>query len=153
MCRARGAFAAPKRISRTSFFRRLRALPLPVYLRPMKQSFFVYPSGLSGAALLFLRLSVALSLSNMALAPLASPLSLTLGLVLFILGLSLGLCTRIFACMGAAIFLAQLVLGASTTPTSLVADLLAAAGLAMAGPGAFSLDALRFGRRTLHLPD
>ena len=119
----------------------------------MKQSFFVYPGGLSGAALLFLRVSVALSLSAMALGPLASHVWPDVALSLLALILSFGFCTRISACAAAATFVAQLIVGPSLPLMPLVADALTAASLAMAGPGAFSLDALRFGRRTLHLPD
>lgn len=126
---------------------------LSVYLRLMKQSFFVYPGGFSGVALMFLRLSVASSLSNLVLQPFESHLWPTLGIAVLILGLTAGLYTRISACLAAAMFLAQLVLGSRMTPIALLADALAAAGLTMSGPGAFSLDALRFGRRTLHLPD
>jgi len=151
--RARLIDAAPKRISRSSFFRRLRRVLRSVYLRPMKQSFFVYPGGFSGIALLLLRFSVALSLSSTAPGPLGDHLWSALATGLFILGLSFGFCTRISAFVAASIFLAQLGLGAGGAPTNLIADALAAAGLAMAGPGAFSFDALRFGRRTLHLPD
>ncbi len=67
--------------------------------------------------------------------------------------LAVGVTTRVIAGAGAA---AALIIAAAGGRTPTVAEggfVLIAAGIALIGPGAYSIDAALFGRRTVHLPD
>ena len=118
----------------------------------MKQGFFAFAPGLAGVGLLLLRGSVALSLVTISSKVQLEPWIVGL-LYLCALPIAFGLCTRIVASVaigvglvvmwktGGAVWLAGL---------SGVAD---AGVLALVGPGAFSIDAKLFGRRTIHLAE
>ena len=80
------------------------------------------------------------------------PVPLLLLLVLHCLFLCLGIFTPILAALGCVF---ELVSGVFMNHQSIVAAFscsLDAAALAMLGPGAYSLDARRFGHRVIHFP-
>jgi hypothetical protein len=109
----------------------------------------LFPGGITGIGLLLLRLSVAVS-SLLLAAGLGSfnyiPASIA---ALLAMGLSAGLKTRVLAILGLVAALSCLIVGA---PPGLAAiHAISSAALAMTGPGAFSLDARLFGRRTISL--
>jgi len=118
----------------------------------MKHIFFAFPAGMAGAALLVLRGSVALfmidapaqfpSVSWIAIPAYGLAIAVALGFATrWAAGLCAALCAVLIWPLGAAPVIELLMHG------------LAAGALAMIGPGAFSIDASLFGRRTIHLPD
>ncbi|MGK0490345.1 hypothetical protein [Sphingomonas echinoides] len=115
----------------------------------MKHGFFLFPAGLTGAALLFLRASIALLLVAVPLATEAGPAWIAFAAIILAIGIGAGFCTRAAALLAIAIATAH---GEWVTPLSFLAHGLEAAALIMTGPGALSIDAWRFGRRTIHLP-
>jgi hypothetical protein len=111
-----------------------------------------YPAGTAGLGLLLLRLSAALLLGSIMadlnrLAPwIAVPLDL------IIVAITLGSGTRIAASL-CAVLAPILLLQEAGAPRLLIAThALDVAALALLGPGAFSIDARLFGRRTIGLP-
>jgi hypothetical protein len=116
----------------------------------------MFPSGLPGLALLLLRMSAVLALlSNSHLAGNQLSVWISAGAILVSLTLSIGWLTPISAATALALHVfvwAHLDhLGVLGVPGALVVllDLLA---LAMIGPGAYSIDGYRYGRRMLVLP-
>lgn len=116
----------------------------------MKHIFFAFPNGLAGVALLLLRASIVLSLflyppipfSQTWLSPFLHILAITIGV---------GVYTRT-AAMLCALGFALLVWPMQWIPPQpYLIHALDAGALALIGPGAFSVDALVFGRRTMHL--
>ncbi len=71
---------------------------------------------------------------------------------LLALTIIIGFCTRIAAGLSVAIAVAIALTIDQAVTLSIVNHVLNAAVLAMIGPGAVSIDARLFGRRTLHLP-
>jgi hypothetical protein len=109
-----------------------------------------FPSGAAGVGLLLLRLSVAAWLLSIAPEGSAEAWRL-LALLAVALGLLGGFPTRLLALL--SIFLGLAMTSASLTLLlGALPGALAACSLAFAGPGAFSIDARRFGRRTVRLP-
>ena len=108
----------------------------------------MFPAGLPGIALLLLRVGVSATV-------LATgwnsqvPVLVLLVLVLHCLFLCLGIFTPLLAAIGCAF---ELLSGVFMNHQSIVASFsssLDAAALAMLGPGAYSLDARRFGHRII----
>ena len=118
----------------------------------MKISFSAFPDGLAGGALLLLRASVMLSLAD---AKIASPFGDGRGAFLFFL-LAAMIGTGFFArATGALSVIVFMMLASAADQTDLLSFLvhaLDAAALTLIGPGAYSLDAQRFGRQTFRLP-
>ena len=113
----------------------------------------MFPLGLPGAALLLLRVSVALTvlIPGYVRAEELAPWLLAASWLLAVL-LVLGLLTPVLAVIALIVQLVSLpgltglvagVVGVST---------LNALALALLGPGAYSIDAVRFGRRVVDLP-
>jgi hypothetical protein len=119
----------------------------------MKQLFSVYPAGVAGAGLLLFRLSLALFIVAGPPASLSHPWWTVLGLSLVALFILVGFCTRVVALLCAVAGLAVLLTGETAAPISFIVQALAAAALAMIGPGAFSVDARLFGRSTITFPN
>jgi uncharacterized membrane protein YphA (DoxX/SURF4 family) len=119
----------------------------------MQRLFSIFPSGWPGVALLLLRGSVALAV----LLPAYSqrqvlPSLALLALILLSAILCAGFLTPVVAGLAAAVHLvAALSLGTGNEGATLVA-IVDALALALLGPGAYSIDARRFGRRLVELP-
>jgi hypothetical protein len=108
-----------------------------------------YPAGAPGIGLVLLRLAVADSLVTTT-APGAAAL-VQVGVAVLALGIGSGFQTRLLAALSLLISLGYVSWGSIP---GLVADLpsvLGCAALALAGPGAFSIDARLFGSRTVIL--
>ena len=106
-----------------------------------------FPDGRVGAGLLLLRLSAAISiLASPALAAAGAPPWVA---TLFAIGLILGLWTTMVAVLCLGLLLFALAQGAA--PTGAGAQLLETAAILLLGAGAYSLDAIMFGRRTIIL--
>jgi hypothetical protein len=118
----------------------------------MRSRIALFPGGGAGAGLLLLRVSVAVSTLTLTAACIqASYIPHFLGALLAI-GLCGGLQTRLLASLSPLASLACLL--AATPPLGLAAvHVISAGALALTGPGAFSIDARLFGRRTVTLPD
>ena len=117
----------------------------------MNSTFQIFPAGASGAALLLLRVSASLMLMG-ALAYFGEcPLWAKCGVVLVAVALCAGFRTRFAAwiCALLAVAGAMQIGGAMGILVALSA--VNAAALALLGAGAFSIDALLFGRRVINL--
>ena len=119
----------------------------------VQRLFFMFPTGLPGLALLFLRLSVAIAL-------LVETFGHSRGLsdwvqapaILLSVALSVGYLTPIITALGLVFHgLVWSSLGVASTADVVVVALDALA-LALLGPGAYSIDSYRFGRRVVVLP-
>ena len=116
----------------------------------MKSMFLAFPGGSVGVGLLLLRLSVAGSLTATLLGSAdLQPWMLFLAIMTSI-GLCAGFLTRLLA--GLSILAVGNVVTESVAPVLVILNLADAIALAMIGPGAFSVDARLFGRRTVVLP-
>ena len=113
----------------------------------------MFPAGLPGFALLLLRLSVAISgFATGSGAALQASWWLYAGLGFIGLALCIGIFTPISAALSLAIQLGQLVLFGNELGQRAV-GVLAATALSLLGPGAFSVDSYRFGRRRMRFPE
>lgn len=112
----------------------------------MKHMFPAYPAGVGGVALLLLRASAAAGLLSVYSPGVAASMLLTTLAIAVVLGVA----TRVAASFGAVI--ALFVLGDGAIDLPHVTSFLDAAALALIGPGALSIDAIRFGRKTIHFP-
>lgn len=115
----------------------------------MKHIFFAFPNGLAGVALLLLRASIVLSLVTSPI-PLSQPWS-TPFLHILAITIGTGVYTRTAAVLCAIGFALLIWPMHWLPPLPSLIHALDAAALALIGPGAFSIDALVFGRRTMHL--
>jgi hypothetical protein len=107
-----------------------------------------FPSGAVGGGLLLLRLSAALSLLAASDLDAGGATPWIAGLLA--IALILGLRTRLAAalCLG----LALIAFPDSGGLVVAIALILATAAVMLVGPGAYSIDAIVFGRRTIRLP-
>ncbi|HEY0502272.1 MAG TPA: hypothetical protein VGD42_02155 [Lysobacter sp.] len=111
----------------------------------------MFPSGWPGVGLLLLRIAVATGTVQGAGAHgLAVPTALPWCLSAMVLAGALTPLACMAGCLLAIVVLSHEGLGAPSTVALLTG--LSAAGLALLGPGAISLDARLFGRRVLRLP-
>lgn len=117
----------------------------------MKHLFSAFPDGLAGVALLLLRGSLALFLVMTPVGALSLPLWLFFLLGLAAIALSIGVATRILAGLCAVAGAVVVLHMGSAMAMPFVTQAIDAAALALIGPGAFSVDARLFGRRTFHL--
>jgi hypothetical protein len=118
----------------------------------MKKTFFIFPAGSTGVALLLLRASVSLSTLNLLYSG-ASPHWMSVAAcVLLAFAVCAGVCTRTTAALSAVAALLTIVMSGTVPTIACITHVLPAIVLAMTGPGAISIDARLFGRRTLHLP-
>jgi len=116
----------------------------------MKQGFFAFTPGLAGAGLLLLRGSVACFLFTI-----SSKVQLEYWVsgVFFLCAALIisGLCTRIIACAAGLIYLVVVWKSGWGALLPSFTGVVDAGVLVLVGPGAFSIDARLFGRRTIHL--
>jgi hypothetical protein len=115
----------------------------------MKSMFLAFPGGSAGVGLLVLRLSLAGSLIVTLGSVDPQPWLLFLAIMTSI-GLGAGFLTRLMA--GISILAMASVIPESGAPALVILNLADAVALALIGPGAFSVDARLFGRRTVVLP-
>ncbi len=106
-----------------------------------------FPDGRVGTGLLLLRMSAAIS--TIATPVLTQSAARSWLVTLLAVGLLIGLWTRMAAvlCIG----LLTLFLLRSPTPTGVAAQVLEMAAIMLSGAGAYSADAIMFGRRTIVL--
>jgi len=116
----------------------------------MRQSFAVHPDGIAGAGLLLLRCALALYVVKWVLATTIPHWALFL-LSLSVLGLIFGFWTRFIALACAGLGLLLLIGHGGAALLYPGAEILQALALAALGPGAFSIDAMRFGRAKVSL--
>lgn len=119
----------------------------------MKHSFFVFAAGWPGVALMLLRASVAAFLITVPPEDLGHSLLAGLALNGLAITVLLGLHSRIGALFACVLAVCLMVATRGTLSMPLAAHGLDALVLAMAGPGAYSIDSLLFGRSTFVLPD
>lgn len=119
----------------------------------MQKLFSMFPAGLPGLALLLVRISVALALLITDFAHRHALPDWIHGLAALIaIALSMGYLTPIAAATALA-FHALLWLGIGSDSTAVaIIFALDAIALALLGPGAYSIDSYRFGRRVVVLP-
>lgn len=117
----------------------------------MKSLFSLYPGHVPGIALLVLRASAALLMVAVLLECPSRQLWLSGALEITALAIAIGFATRLFATLCATLGTA-LLLGLGGAPMLLiVTHTLDLTALLLLGPGAFSVDARLFGRRTIAL--
>lgn len=121
----------------------------PATLAVVQRLFSMFPTAGPGVGLLLLRLAVALPLVLDAADP--GPLAPTGLAWLVAVLLGAGLMTPILAVGAAALHVVRI--GVDPLMASMLAPhVLAAAAVALLGPGAYSIDARRFGRRLVVTP-
>jgi uncharacterized membrane protein YphA (DoxX/SURF4 family) len=113
----------------------------------------MFPAGLPGFALLMLRLAVAISgFATSSGAVLQTSWWIYGTCVTIGVALCIGVFTPLFAALSLVIQLCQFVLLWNDLEQRAVGILIAAA-LSLLGPGAFSVDSYRFGRRRVRFPE
>ena len=119
----------------------------------MKKSFLVFTSGWPGLGLVLLRCSVAgFLIATPSRVPGYSPVA-TCALVVLAILVGAGFRARMAALLAFAIATSLRVDASAVGPMSAATHALDALALALTGPGAFSIDARLFGRRTVRLPN
>jgi len=112
----------------------------------------IFPGGATGLGLLLLRVSVATSLLALCILHLESINLLQFLVVLAAMGLCAGFRTRVVAGLSLAVPIFGFATGTSFVSLATLHSVDALA-LVLTGPGAWSTDALFFGRRTVTLPN
>ena len=112
----------------------------------------LFPGGAAGAGLLLLRFSVAGSLLALSASHFGTANGLEFIAILAIIGLCAGLQTRLLAALNVGAPILGVALGAGFVPLAILHGVNALV-LVLTGPGAWSVDAVLFGRRTVKLPD
>ena len=120
----------------------------------MQRLFSIFPSGVPGAALFVLRVSVAATLLEDRTGhwTLVTSLWMLLPIILTATCLCLGLLTPICASLCCLMEFYSLTITGGQDMFHLVISILTSAALATLGPGAYSVDARIFGRRLLTVP-
>ena len=117
----------------------------------MQRLFSSFPSGVPGAALILLRLCAATGLVCQILlrhtAPIPSPLYILAGLLA--LALTAG---AMLPVASAATAVMEILIGGWPPPISVIISVVHALALACLGAGAYSVDAIQYGRRVVILP-
>ena len=116
----------------------------------MQRLYSMFPSGGPGVALLLIRVAVAVGLlldSGARAIGVAAHCDFSVRVAVAVL-LVAGVLTPVFAVLAAALTLANLIAGIANVPIAILVSLDAIA-LMLLGPGAYSVDARRFGRRVL----
>lgn len=117
----------------------------------MKRTFLVFAAGWPGVALVMLRLSLAIFLIYAPVGRMEPSSWPALALYVVAGAVAAGLRTRIAACISFVVAI-NLVIGTGHFPSlNCFAHALDAMVLTLTGPGAYSIDARLFGRRTVHL--
>jgi putative oxidoreductase len=121
-----------------------------VRLLGMGSLMYIYPSGLTGAGLLLLRIGVAGS--AVALVNAAQPRFGWVLVVWLVIAapIAAGIQTRALAAISAVAL--PLMFARSVSLDPLTVHVVFAAALALVGPGAYSIDSALFGRRRIILP-
>ena len=118
----------------------------------MKTTFLVFPAGSICFALLLLRVSVSLSTINDAQSSVSYHHAWVIACGMLALAVSAGFRTRTAAVLSAIVAVAMMAIIRVMPSIACITHVLPAIVLAMAGPGAFSIDARLFGRRTVYIP-
>lgn len=111
-----------------------------------------FPDGRTGQALLFLRISYAIAAFGVA-ASLAGRTGdlLFLPVLLAALAMAIGLATRMTALLLGVAIIVAMAMSSATLQLILVGHVGGAVTIALLGPGAYSVDARRYGRRVIQL--
>ena len=118
----------------------------------MRHIFFAFPGGAAGVALILFRLSAAVAIAGAAGQHPMHDMKWTALAVALAIGLVAGFPTRLLA-LACAVLAAIVAWTLQIEPIAYSgAFILSMLGLALIGPGAYSVDAVLFGRRTVHLP-
>jgi hypothetical protein len=113
--------------------------------------FPAFLGGVSGAALLLLRLSTAFLLPLAVFISLSPSLWLDVAVVLLAISLAAGVAVRLAASLAALVILFAASRSGGALSAILALQALQAAALALLGAGAYSIDARLFGRRVIQL--
>lgn len=117
----------------------------------MKNGFLAFPTGSAGLGLLALRFSVAISLMLPPYGSIAPHSAAAVGWDLLAIAVAFGLWARAAASLAVTIAIGILVVNADRPGALFISFALSTVALALIGPGAASIDARLFGRRTISL--
>jgi hypothetical protein len=117
----------------------------------MLRLYSMFPAGVPGIALLLLRIGVSVTIFATGWNS-QDPVAVVLVLALCCLFLCLGIFTPLLATLGCVLELVTAVFMDHQSIVAVLSSSLDAAAVAMLGPGAYSLDARRFGHRVIHFP-
>lgn len=117
----------------------------------MKHNFLVFPAGSTGVALLLIRASVSISLLFPPYGSIPPRSATAVACAVLAVAVGIGVFTRVVALVAALVGLAVAAAAAGPPSLAFMTFALQSTALALIGPGAVSVDARRFGRKTLHL--